>query len=185
MLAPIFPVTVALGLASLITADTADTPSGSSIPGLTDGQQTCLANCIFFGIPAAANCDPNADPPDVACFCGSSAYTSNVTQCASATCSICTTGGCNITADPLTDQCNSATLSGSSASSSKTAAAPGGSNSPGAVTTSTPGAATSSGSTIPSPSATPTSASAAFNCVNGAVAFKASRLVSHSLASLC
>ncbi|KAJ7717351.1 hypothetical protein B0H16DRAFT_440248 [Mycena metata] len=89
----------------------------SSIPGLTDGQQQCLANCIFIGLPAATNCDPNAVDPDVACFCGSTAYTSNVTACASTTCSICTTGGCNITANPLVDQCTG-TGSGSSASGS-------------------------------------------------------------------
>ncbi|KAJ7624593.1 hypothetical protein FB45DRAFT_1060852 [Roridomyces roridus] len=92
----------------------------SSIPGITDGQQTCLANCIFFGIPAASNCDPNDLPDSISCFCASTAYTSNVTQCASTQCSICTTGGCNITANPLVDQCNSTTVPGFSSAMSQT-----------------------------------------------------------------
>ncbi|KAJ6627743.1 hypothetical protein B0H10DRAFT_2210259 [Mycena sp. CBHHK59/15] len=143
----------------------------------------CLANCIFAGLPAAANCDPNADAPDVACFCASSAYTSNVTQCASATCSICTTGACNITADPLTDQCNSAAPSGSvPASASKTSAAPSGSGSGSATSAgSGSGSATSagsgSGSATPagSGSTTPNSVSTKFNAerVKGVTIFTA------------
>ncbi|KAJ6474547.1 hypothetical protein DFH09DRAFT_1218092 [Mycena vulgaris] len=160
MLAILFPIAALLASLNVVFAQ-----GSSSIPGLTDGQGACLGLCIFAGLPAAPDCDANTETPDIACFCGSAAYTSNVTQCASAECNICTTGGCNITADPLTDQCNSATLSGSSASSSKTAAPLSGSGSSGSPTSTGPSSATS-GSTSSAPSTTPTGAASAFNAAH-------------------
>ncbi|KAJ7492911.1 hypothetical protein B0H11DRAFT_974626 [Mycena galericulata] len=129
---------------------------GFTIPGLTDGQQTCLADCIFVGLSATSSCgDPDAVDPDVACYCGSSAYTTNVTQCASATCSVCTTGGCNITANPLVDVCNSTTLASGLPSPSQTSAAsvPSGSgNSPSGSRTTTSGPSQSGSGSAPAPS---------------------------------
>ncbi|KAJ7907023.1 hypothetical protein B0H13DRAFT_703044 [Mycena leptocephala] len=120
MLATLLP-TVALFLVSRIEGVRAQ--NGSSIPGLTDLQQQCLANCLFIGVPAAPNCPQYTDDPDIACFCSSSAFVTNVTQCASAQCNICTTGGCNITANPLTDVCGSnATVTGSASSSASSTA---------------------------------------------------------------
>ncbi|KAJ7106662.1 hypothetical protein C8R44DRAFT_805652 [Mycena epipterygia] len=144
----LFPLAAALCLASLNAVPVA---AQISIPGLTDGQQTCLANCIFAGLPAATGCDATSDNPDVACFCASTAYTTNVTQCATTTCSVCTSGACNITANPLVDQCGSAAVSGSGsasggASASQTPAAPSGSASPSAGSKSSGSGSTPSGS---------------------------------------
>ncbi|KAF7333745.1 hypothetical protein MVEN_02331100 [Mycena venus] len=127
---------------------------GSSIPGLTEGQQTCLANCLFFGVPAATDCpqpqDSN-DDPDLACFCSSKAFIANVTQCASTGCNICTTGGCNITASPLTDACGSNTTgSGSISNSASASRTTPGSGSSGSSTVSLSGSTSSpSGSGAP------------------------------------
>ncbi|KAF8215419.1 hypothetical protein K438DRAFT_1801212 [Mycena galopus ATCC 62051] len=138
--------------------------NGSSIPGLTEGQQECLANCLFFGISAAANCPQDSADPDVACFCGSQSFVANVTQCASSGCNICTTGGCNITANPLTDACGSDGTGSviNSASTSATASA--------SVSSSVaPGSPSGSGA-LPSGSGAPNSARYPFEFVQTATA---------------
>ncbi|KAJ7279541.1 hypothetical protein C8J57DRAFT_1287967 [Mycena rebaudengoi] len=157
----LFPISAALFLAS---CNVVAAQGQSSIPGLTDGQQNCLAICLFNGIPAAASCNPNdADlDAEVACFCGSAAYTSNVTQCASDTCNICTTGGCNITANPLVDACGNTGASGSPSggSVSKASGSPTSTFSQ-SLTFSQPIGQTSSGGSSTSSGGAPTSSSAA------------------------
>ncbi|KAJ7662312.1 hypothetical protein B0H17DRAFT_1212001 [Mycena rosella] len=154
MLATIFPIAAAVGLASLNTAAAQGGP-GSSIPGITQDQQSCLAHCVSIGIAAApSNCTSNALPVDVICLCGSSAYTSNVTQCAGATCSVCTTGGCNITADPLADSCNATTVPGSGAAPNSSVSG-----------------------TAPSPSTTLNAASAVFHCIGRATVITAGLVI--------
>ncbi|KAJ6589725.1 hypothetical protein B0H19DRAFT_1104574 [Mycena capillaripes] len=153
MLAALLPF-VALFFVSQI----ARAQDGSSIPGLTEGQQECLADCLFVGIPAATNCPQYTNDPDVACFCSSAPFVANITQCTSTQCSICTGGGCNITADPLTDACGAnATVTGSasnSGSASRTL------SSSGSAPTSGSASGSASGSGNPTPSA-PSSASPA------------------------
>ncbi|KAJ7150694.1 hypothetical protein C8R46DRAFT_1229624 [Mycena filopes] len=173
MLVALFPI-LALCLVSHINTARAQ---NFSIPGLTEGQQECLAACIFIGTPAATGCEANAPDPDVACFCGSIPYTSNVTQCASTTCSVCTTGGCNITANPLVDQCGDTTGTGSSTPSgsasgsapSASGSAPSASKSGSAPTASGSGSKSSS-APAPSGSAPPNSARPMFSLVKEATA---------------
>ncbi|KAF8166888.1 hypothetical protein K438DRAFT_1856590 [Mycena galopus ATCC 62051] len=140
--------------------------NGSSIPGLTEGQQECLANCLFFGIPAAANCPQDSADPDVACFCGSQSFVANVTQCASSGCNICTTGGCNITANPLTDACGSDGTGTVSASNSESTSATASASVSSSVA---PGSPSGSGP-LPSGSGAPNSARYPFEFVQTATA---------------